>query len=363
MSLLSSYRVDRAALMGALKRVRAVTSGAGSIPLLKLARMRAKEGQDRAVIEISATNLEESVRIEIEAEAGAGEGFDVLVPAERIAAFLAGDGEEVVEVGLEGNGTAKIVVEGTARATFPYEPVTDYPEIPVSPEDGQWWRIGIGAAAAIRRAAGFAFAEKVTSNIMDRLRMVYLWEEGGKVVVVGTEQHVLWAETVEAEAPAGGWVALPREAAKGIEACDLVVDGGRVFMAREGEEQSAGVPEGVDAEFLKTALQRVKEEGVEIELSEALPALRAVIARRESENPTRVEIDGFTVKAFASTGTAEADLDVEMPKHTTVYPELTLAGFEALVARGGKVTWAETLNGQALVFRAGEATLVLMGWK
>lgn len=363
--------VGRSELLAALRKAKAVTGGAGAgKPMLRSVRIASFSRPDGAGIEISATNLEESIRVEVAGEEGAGEGFLGLVGPERLIAFLGADPGKEVDVWVEGE---KLIVKGLARATFPLEDATDYPTLPELPAGAKGIEIEEETAAAIRRAA--RFAEREGKEATEKLRQVCLWEQGGLLSAGASEGHCLWVEHGLAVAEEGFGMVLPLAAAAGIEACRLVArEGmGHIFLAREGEVIAVRQPE-VDAGMLKGALPQMRSqgEGEAIDVEGMLAAVRAVAARIAKDEGDRVLLrlregkGGTVVHAQGVNGEAEAELPDPLPSYATKYVELLVAGLESLVEvkDEDEKVMAQAGSGDGLYFGVGEkAELVLTGWK
>lgn len=325
-----SFKVNRAELVGALRKAKGVTAGAG-IMMLKSVRMTSFERPDGEGIEIAATDLHETLVMEIGAEGGGGEAFSGLVGPKRLLAFLGADPGKEVEVGVS---REKLVVKGLAKGTFPLESALDFPAMPVVEKGGV--EIEKETAAAIRRAAAFAATEK--QKYREPLMNVFLWEEGGLLAVGATEGHILWVEYGLSAVAEGFEVAIPADAAKKVEACRLVQGEGQVFFVGDGEVGSVRRSEESDPVLLRSLLKRTKEEGeaVSFRPGELLAPLGAVSSRIESENTTRewLEIrragEGARLRLQSLNGEAEGEAGVALPDFTTTMPGMLIAAVKAL---------------------------------
>lgn len=359
-----SVLVRRGELVAALKRAKGVTGGAGGITMLKSVLLVAEERQDGFTLTISATNLEESVSVEVEAEGGAGDGFRGLVGPDRLLAFLAADPGKEVELA---GGATRLSVKGLAKATFPLEEPVDYPELPVVEEGCVQVELTAEMAAAVRRSARFT----VEDEKIPMKQNVFLWEEGRQVSVGAAEGHALWFEESLGEVPEGWWMPVPRGVAAAIEPCRMVAGKAHLFFLSPGEVFSVRWPEIGSGSFIRDVAGRCKDEEEARSISPAalLPALGAVAARIESDDLLSwAGTDGQTViHAQGATGEAEAVVEgVELPEYRTKYAGLLVAGLKALAEVAGEGEEAALSTWQTgILFRLadGKATLILTSWK
>lgn len=359
-----SVLVKRSALIAALKRAKGVTVGSGKHAILTRALLAAEERQDGFRLTISATNLEESVSVEVEAEGGAGDVFRGLVGPERLLASLAADPGEEVE--LEG-GSTRLSVKGLAKATFPLEEPVDYPELPAVDEGAVRVELTAEMAAAVRRAARFT----VEDPKIPMRENVFLWEEGRQVSIGAAEGHALWFEESLGEVPEGWWVVMPRGIAASIEACTMVAGRGHLFFLSPGEVFSVRRPEIESGSFIRDVARRChgEEEVCSIQPATLLPALGAVAARIEGDDLlTWAGTDGETaIHAQGATGEAEAVVEgIELPEYRTKYAGLLVAGLKALAEVAAEGEEASLSSwGSGILFRLadGKATLILTSWK
>lgn len=352
-----SMKVNRAELVAALKKAKAVAAG-GGIMMLKSVRIASFERPDGDGIEIAATDQHETLVTEIGGEAGAGEAFCGLVGPDRLLAVLGADPGKEVGVG-EKDG--KLVVKGLARSTFPLEDAELYPTLPAAPAGGI--EIEEETAAAIRRASAFAATEK--QKYQEQFMNVFLWEEGGLLAVGATEGHVLWAEYGLAAVEAGFALAIPAETAKRMEACRLVLGEGHIFFVRGREEVSVRKGENDDSSSLRGLLGRTKrEEGVSFRPEALLAPLAAVSARIDKENTTREwlsikrrpEDEGAILWVQGLNGEAEVAVEILLPELLTSMPGQLIAAVKAL---------AEVVEGEEEIEMAGwkESYGVTMAYK
>jgi hypothetical protein len=359
-----SVLVRRGELVAALKRAKGVAAGSGAHAVLKSVLMEAGERQDGFRLTISATNLEESVSVEVEAEGGAGDGFRGLVGPDRLLAFLAADPGKEVELA---GGATRLSVKGLAKATFPLEEPADYPELPAVDEGGIRVELTSEMAAAVRRASRFtAEDEKIRMK-----EIVYLWEEGRQVSIGAGEGHALWFEESLGEVPDGWWIGVPRGIAGSIEPCGMVAGKAHLFFLSPGEVFSVRRPEIDSGSFIRDVANRCKGEEEKGSVSPAalLPALGAASGRIEQGDLLSWSgVDGETViHAQGATGEAEAVVEgVELPEYRSKYAGLLVAGLKALAEVAGEGEEASLSTWQTgILFRLadGKATLILTSWK
>jgi hypothetical protein len=359
-----SVLVRRSDLVAALKRAKGVTAGSGEHPMLKQVLMAAEERPDGFRLTISATNLHESVSVEVEAEGGSGDVFQGLVGPDRLIAFLAADpGKEVELVG----GATRLTVKGLAKATFPLEEPFDYPELPAVEEGCVRVELTMEMAAAVRRAARFT----VEDPKIPMRENVFLWEEGRQMSVGASEGHALWFEESLGEVPEGWWMPVPRGVAASIETCSLVAGQAHLFFLSPGEVFSVRRPEIDSGSFIRDVAGRCKDEEEKgtVVVDHLLPALGAVAARIERYDLLSwAGTDGETVfHAQGATGEAEAVVPrVELPEYRTKYAGLLVAGLKALAEVAGEDEEAALSTWQTgILFRLadGKATLILTSWK
>lgn len=359
-----SVLVKRGELVAALKRAKGVAGGSGAHAVLKQVLLAAEERQDGFRLTISATNLHESVSVEVEAEGGAGDVFRGLVGPDRLLAFLAADPGQEVELA---GGATRLSVKGLAKATFPLEEPVDYPEMPAVEEGLVQVELTAEMAAAVRRAARFTVEDP---NIPMK-ENVFLWEEGRQMSVGATESHILWFEESLGEAPEGWWMVVPRGIAASIEPCRMVAGIGHLFFLHHGEVFSVRRPEIESGSFIRDVANRCRDEEEKgtVVVSHLLPALGAVAARIEADDLLSwAGTDGETViHAQGATGEAEAVVEgVELPEYRTKYAGLLVAGLKSLdeVAAEDEEASLSTW-GSGILFRLadGKATLILTSWK
>lgn len=367
-----SVLVKRGELVAALKRAKGVAGGSGKHAVLKQVLLAAEERQDGFRLTISATNLEESVSVEVEAEGGTGDIFRGLVGPDRLLAFLAADPGQEVELA---GGATRLSVKGLAKATFPLDEPVDYPEMPAVEEGLVQVELTAAMAAAVRRAVRFT-AEDPKIPMKES---VFLWEEGRQMSVGGAEGHALWCEESLGEVPEGWWMPVPRGIASSIEPCRMVagknhlffLSPGEVFSVRRPEVESGYWSEIGSGSFIRDVANRChdEEEKGTVIVSHLLPALGAVSGRVEQGDLLSwAGTDGETViHAQGATGEAEAVVEgVELPEYRTKYAGLLVAGLKSLdeVAEEGEEAALSTW-GSGILFRLadGKATLILTSWK
>lgn len=201
-------------------------------------------GADKGSVTVSATNLDESIRLEVpDAEARAS-SFEsaVAVDAGRLSALLAAETAEDLLLTVKGK---QLVVEGSCRAEFRLLPADALPALP---------RIGGDAglvtlpreclSLALQRASGFVGSPGSHSPTFFALEA----EEGPFLTIYSTNGYALYREATPYPVPEGWEVLAERRVldyvkAAGGETVELGLSGGFVALRGEGVEAFFRRPE------------------------------------------------------------------------------------------------------------------------
>lgn len=300
-------RVDRKALLGALRKVKPALRG--PVPMYKAVRMAPGLRPDGPGLEISGTNGLEAVSVEITAEDVFWQGEDVsvvVVEADRLLRWLDREWADEVSLALEKD---RLVVEGRAKVKLGTLPAEDFPEIPSqvfgdqtrTKVPFQWSRTEVDELV---RAARWVDP----SEAKEMLRVVHVWD--GELYA-GTGARA-WSWPTFAE---GGRFQVTKETVGLLDG--LVADGvtfsagvdpetGRAFFRGEDFLLSQGRSEGAEAggQAMKGKFDRVKREGEEIgKLDELAKAVEAVSSVHEGRCKVRVTPFADIVRS----GTTEND--------------------------------------------------------
>lgn len=125
-------RVDRKALIGALRKVKPVLRG--PMAMYQAVLMASTSRPDELRLTISGTNGQEAVSVEIEVQDDSWTSQVVVAEVGRLLRWLEGEWEDEVTLAVEKD---RLVVAGGAKVKLGTLPAEDFPEVPSFPENGE----------------------------------------------------------------------------------------------------------------------------------------------------------------------------------------------------------------------------------
>lgn len=359
-------RVSRPELDAALKKIRPVVKGAGQLSALRNCRLTVVSRPDGQRLTIEATNLRESLVLEVSAEDGK-EGPLAVVDFERLAGFMASDWSEDVELWVEGG---RLVCKGkTMSKIVVVSGEDDYPVLPVAPEEGEWWGSGRGLIEELLIAKRFSLG----GDNGPAESFLILVEEDGELRILAGAGSVGWLrEMKELAAPAGWRIELTHEA---VVLLASVFEGEHEILRTEHHDffRAPGVllsqrrPEGAGWNPLTVLRGKAFSGGEDAALPaliNLIPILEGVVSAGEDDSKGKTRRFPLVIKETASSAhrsvtiysdlvSGEGEIEAPFPEFKTGRPDHLIAALKALdklAGAGGVVTVAD-VGGDSRVLR------------